>query len=66
MGAELLDIDRHRRGKTLRPQHVEACECPSGLAIGGSPYFARALLLVTRGGLFWMVALGLQNARCAA
>src|SRR2546425_4856573 len=30
---------------------------PSGLVSSGRPYLPRALLLVTRGGLFWMVAL---------
>src|SRR5215813_9441887 len=31
---------------------------PSGLVRSGKPYWCRALLLVTRGSLFWMVAVG--------
>ncbi len=31
---------------------------PSGLVRSGKPYLCRALLLVTRGSLFWIVAVG--------
>jgi hypothetical protein len=37
---------------------LERIGVPSGLVTSGSPYFRRALLLVTSGGLFRMVALG--------
>src|SRR5262245_17214571 len=36
---------------------------PSGFVKSGRPYFSRALLLVTSGGLFWIVAF--DPARCA-
>src|ERR1700730_1161222 len=34
------------------------CSLPSGLSRGARPYFLLALLEVTRGGVFWIVAVG--------
>jgi hypothetical protein len=34
---------------------------PSLLVRSGKPYFSRALLLVTNGSLFWIVAVGPEN-----
>ena len=61
MGAELFDIHRHRGCQALGRSASNRIGLPSGLVRRGSPCFSRALLLVTSGSLFWIVAVGPEN-----
>jgi hypothetical protein len=58
MRAELLDIDRDRCCEALRAQDIEPRRRAVRFIKEGKLCFARALLDVTNGGVFWMVAFG--------
>jgi hypothetical protein len=58
MRAELLDVHGDWRCEALGTKHVESCRRAIEFVVSGSLCLARALLEVTNGGVFWVVALG--------
>jgi hypothetical protein len=58
MGAELLDVSGDGRSQALWAQNVEARRRAVRVCEEGQPMLHLALLDVTNGGVFWIVALG--------